>query len=118
MTTDVRVTVLNALTPVLSNTYLDELPPKPTFPAIIYDVESEQETTWCAGGGYDQHQVTVMLLAQDADWFLTAKPAVVQAFEGLGSAFMFEESSGDADYEDDPNVFAFFFIFRLRTPRY
>ena len=114
---DIRIAVKMALESVLQNSWLVELPPNPTFPAILYEVDSEQEEQWCWEGGYDQHNVTVVLLAKDADWFATVESLVRAAMEAV-EGFMFEISSGDGDYEDDPNVFARVILFRLRSPRY
>jgi hypothetical protein len=114
---DIRETMSTALRSVYSNSWLVELPPEPTFPAIVFRVDTEQEEQWCFEGGYDQHLVSVVLLSRDADWFPTIAASVVSALEALPS-YMFEESRGDGEYEDDPEVFAFAILFRLRTPRY
>ena len=45
------------------------------------------------------------------------KPQVRTAFEALAS-FMYEDKGGDSPFEDDPNVYAYFMTFRLRTSRY
>lgn len=109
--------VTTAMASVLANSHLVELPPKPAFPAAVFRIDTEQEEGWCIGGGYDQHLVTVVLLYRDADAMDAVKPQVRAAFEAIPE-FMFEESGGDAEYEDNPEVFAFMMLFRLRTPRY
>lgn len=109
--------VTTAVGGVLSNSYAIELPPDPTFPAAVFTIDTEQEDAWCMNGGYDQHMVTVVLLYRDFEAMDAAKPLMRAAFEALAS-FMFEEAGGDADYEDDPEVFAYAMAFRLRTPRY
>lgn len=109
--------VTTALTGVLSNSWLVELPPKPTFPANVFTIDTDQEEQWCFGGGYDQHLVTVVLLDRDPDALDARKPLIRAAFEAL-TGFMFEEGGGDADYEEDADVFGYFMTFRLRTPRY
>ena len=116
--TDVRVNVTTAITAVHARSWLNELPPDTALPAIVFTVDSTSEDQWCHEGGYDQHTVTVVLLARDADWFSTMHPLITAAMEGLGAYFMFEDSSGDGEYEEDPSVQAFFVIYRLRTPRY
>jgi hypothetical protein len=115
----VHALVTTALSAVLSNTWAIELPPEPSFPAIVFAIDTEQEEAWCMGGGYDQHLVTVTLLYDDFDALDAAKPLVRAAMEGIGGpVFMFEEASGDASFEDLPDVFAYAMTFRLRTARY
>ena len=109
--------VTAALQPVMDNTWAVELPPNPTWPAIVFTVETETEQQWCLGGGYDQHDVTVVILAVTREFIDETKPAIRAAFEALAT-FMFEDTSGDVDYEDDPNVYGYSMTFRLRTPRY
>lgn len=109
--------VATAMNGVLANSWLSEIKGPPTWPAAVFSIDTEQEEAWCMGGGYDQHMVTVVLLYRDPDAMETVKPLLRAAFEALPT-FMFEEAGGDAEYEDDPEVFAYAMAFRLRTPRY
>lgn len=109
--------VAAALLPVMTNSWAVELPPNPQYPALLFDIDSTPEDQWCMGGGYDQHEVTVIILSETAELIETVKPQIRAAFEALPT-YMVEGQSGDADYEDDPNVYAYFMTFRLRTPRY
>ncbi|KQM68776.1 hypothetical protein [Xylophilus sp. Leaf220] len=115
--------VREALEPVLPNTWAIELPPAPVFPALVFDIDTEPEPGWCAGGGYDQQVVNIVALAPTLMGALALIPTgaggpVRTAMGSLGTPFMFEEESGDADYEPNPELFARFLIVRLRTPRH
>ena len=110
------------LTPALANTWAVELPPRPTWPAAVFDVDSKPEDAWCAGGGYTQHDVNIVVLARTMEELDVLLPVggmgpLREALEAL-PAFQYEDDSGDADYEPDPDIFARYFIVRLRTPRY
>lgn len=113
----IEATVSTALGTVMDNAWAVELPSNPFWPAIVWDIDTQTEDQWCQGGGYDQHTVAVSILSPDKDQILTIKPNVRAAFEALNE-FMYEDASGDADYEDDPNVYGYFITFRLRSPRY
>ena len=113
----VKEIVTAALQTVITNVWAVELPPDPMWPALVFEIDTEPEDQWCAGGGYDQHDVTVTILARTVEQVDTIKPQVGTAFEALAS-FMYEDKGGDSDYEPDPNVYAYFMTFRLRTPRY
>jgi hypothetical protein len=69
------------------------------------------------GGGYDQHAVTVIVLAKEKTQITTLQPQIDTAFEGI-EGYMFDDDRGDADYEDDPSVYAYYMNFVVRTPRY
>lgn len=109
--------VTTALSAVLSNSWAVELPPDVAYPAIVFTIETDPEDQWCMNGGYDQHLVTVVTLSETAEGNTALLPQVRAAFEALAS-FMFEEGSGDVEFEDDPNVYAYFISFRLRVSRY
>lgn len=113
----VKEIVTAALVPVLNNTWAIELPPNPMWPAIVFEIDTETEDAWCLGGGYDQHEITVTIYATTPERIDQLVPDVRAAFEALTS-FMFEDKGGDAEFEDDPNVYAYFMTFRLRTSRY
>lgn len=112
--------LLQALQPALSNTWWRELPPRPQWPAAVFSVETAPEPGWCAGGGYDAHDVTVIVLSTDADQLDALLPtggqgAIRTAVESM-PAYQWEVGCEDADYEDDAQVYARALIVRLRTP--
>lgn len=114
--------VLQALKPALPNTWWRELPPRPQWPAAVFSVESAPESAWCAGGGYDAHDVTVIVLSTDPDQLDALLPtsgqgSIREAIE-LIPAYQWEVGCEDADFEDDAKVYARALIVRLRTPRY
>ena len=114
--------IADALADAWPNCWAIELPPAPTFPAVVFDVDSEPEPQWCIGGGYVQHDVNVVAVARDLDELDVLLPLVGggtlrPALEQL-PAYQYEEACGDADYEPDPQLYARFLTVRLRTPRY
>lgn len=112
----IKQTVLATLEPILSNTWAVELPERPTWPAAVFDIDTEQEKSWVQGGGYDQHTVNVVILGRDLDQVETLKGQMRTAMESL-SGYMDTESEGDAEYEDDPEVYSYFMNFRIRARR-
>jgi len=100
-------TVLTALKTVLANTWADELPPNPTWPAIVFDVETVPENTWVAGGGYNQHVVSVTVFAKTRTQLRTLHLQATAALQALPNHLETGES-GNADYEEDPSVYAHF----------
>jgi len=116
MTTPIHTLVTSLLTPVLANSWAIELPPNPTWPAIVFEVATEPEEGWSAGVSYDRHDVQVVILARTLDEVLTLQPQVVAAFEACPQ-LMYEDASGDADYEADAEVYGRFVTFVLRTRR-
>lgn len=120
--TSIHEQVLQALQPALANTWWRELPLRPQWPAAVFSVESAPEPGWCGGGGYDAHDVTVIVLSTDPDQLDVLLPtsgqgAVREAIESA-AAYQWEVGCEDADYEDDAQVYARALIVRLRTPRY
>jgi hypothetical protein len=111
----IKQSVYAALAAVLANSHAGELPPRPTWPAITFEVDTTPEDTWVMGGGYDQHVVTVVTLATTVAAIDGYKPQIKAALSAL-SGYMADEDHGDAEYEDDPNVYAYFQNFRIRTP--
>lgn len=101
----------------LPNSHYRRLPPNPEWPAAIWNVASEPETQWSIGGGYDQHDVDIFVLVRDPDEFAQIMQGIRTALES-GEYYQFEESSGDSEYEDDPEVYVKYLIVRFRTPRY
>lgn len=110
----IRTTLTTALTAVLPNSWLVELPPVPVWPAIVFQVDSEPEPGWCLGANYIAHAVNVVMLGRDADALDALEAQVRSALEGL-EAFQYEEDSGDADYEPDPEVYGRYINARFRT---
>lgn len=111
-----------ALTAALPNTWAVELPPIPVWPAAVFDVDSQPEPQWCAGGGYTQHDVNIVVMArtlEELDALLPVGGAgpLRAALEAM-PAYQYEDDSGDADYEADPEIYARYLTVRLRTPRH
>lgn len=114
MTTSIRAAVSTALGAVLSNSWLSELPPIPVWPAITFEIDSDPEPGWVIGANYVTHDVNVVILSANADELDALEPLVRNALSSLPS-FQYEEGSGDADYEPDPQVYGRFINVRLRT---
>jgi hypothetical protein len=113
----VKQTVNAALVPVLANTHAVELPERPTWPAMVFEIDSQPESGWCLGGGYDQNVVTVVILARELGAIETLIPQVRAAFEPL-DGYMGDEEHGDAEYEGDPEIYGYSLNFRIRTPKF
>lgn len=111
-----------SLKSVLANTWWRELPAQPVWPACVFSVETAPEPGWCAGGGYDAHDVTVIVLSRSAAELDTLLPTsgqgVIREALEVMPAYQWEIGCEDADYEDDAQVYARALIVRLRTPRY
>lgn len=105
-----------ALESVLSNTWLTELPPKPTWPAIVFNVSSTPESGWVLGGGYDQNQVEVMIYARTRSEITSLQQLVLAAMEAL-PGYMGDDEHGDVPYEQDPQLYAYVMNFVIRTRR-
>jgi len=112
----IKQTVLAALEPVLPNTWAVELPKRPTWPAAVFDVDTEEEKGWVQGGGYDQHVVNLVVLARTVEELDALRPQLIAAMETI-PGYMGNEGEGDGEYEDDPEVFGYFLNFRIRTRR-
>jgi len=112
----IKSTILGALTPVLANTWAVELPPNPTWPAIMFEIDTTPETQWVLGGGYDQHDVTVVIFDRSLANVEALTSSVLTAVEAV-TGFIADEDRGDAEYESDPEVFGYFINFRIRTAR-
>lgn len=109
----IKLTVYEALLAVLPNSHAVELPQRPTWPAIVFEVDTQPEAQWVLGGGYEQHVISVVTLARDIDEIEALKPQIVDAMKVL-SGYMGDEQHGDAEYEDDPEVYGYFQNFRIR----
>lgn len=111
-----------ALVPALANTWAIELPPDPTWPALVFDVDSKPEEAWSMGGGYTAHDVNLIVLARTLEELDVLLPvdgggplrAVLEVLEH----YQYEDDSGDSDYEPDPAIYGRYLTVRLRTPRY
>ncbi|WP_194720820.1 hypothetical protein [Noviherbaspirillum malthae] len=112
----IKKLIAAALTPVLANSWAVELPKRPTWPAIVFEVATEEEKGWVLGGGYDQHVVSVFSLAKTVEEIDALRPQIIAALEAV-PGFMGAEGEGDSDYESDPNVYAYYQDFRIRTRR-
>lgn len=99
--------VTAALSAVLANTWLGELPVDPTFPAIVFDIETTPEDQWVQGGGYDQHTVGLVIYAKTQTQIHTLKPQVISALQSI-AGYMADGQSGDADYEDDSSLYGWY----------
>lgn len=111
----IKQTINTALSAVLANTWANELPPDPTFPVIVFEIESTPEQQWVLGGTYDQHTVGVVIYAKTLGELDTLKPQVDTALEAI-TGYMLDGDRGDADYEDDASVYGFYsnHVIRLR----
>lgn len=105
--------VNTALNGVLSNAWAIELPPEPTFPAIVFDIDSATESNWVFGADYVQHVVSVFVYAKTRSQLMTY-PALIRAAMETIPGYMAEEEHGDAEYEDMVGVYAYFQNFRIR----
>lgn len=98
---------------VESNAYATEPPQEPTFPLVVFDVDVQPERGWVFGADYAQYLVTVYLFNTNKAALMTKAQAMRTAFNAHTS-FLHEEESGDAQFEEWPNVFSYFMNFRLR----
>ncbi|RJF99016.1 hypothetical protein [Noviherbaspirillum saxi] len=110
----IKELITAALTPVLANSWAVELPKRPTWPATVFEVATEEEKGWCAGARYDQHVVSVFSLAKTVEELEALRPQIVAAMEVI-PGYMGSEEEGDSEYEGDPEVYAYFQNFRIRT---
>jgi hypothetical protein len=112
----IHADIVAVLTPILANTWAVELPEQPSWPAIVFDVDTDPEQGWVLGGGYDQHTVAIVTLAKTRTELATLQTLVDAAMEAL-PGYLRDEDRGDADYEDDPSVYAYFSNFVIRKRR-
>jgi hypothetical protein len=113
----IKNTVLTALKTVLTNTHAVELPPEPTWPAIVFEVESVSEKQWVQGGGYDQHHIVVTILAKTLTQVETLRVGVNAAMGGI-AGYLIDGDSGDAAYEGDASLYGHYSNHTIRTPRF
>lgn len=105
-----------AFSGVLENSWATELPPKPTWPALVFSVNTDPEKGWVLGGGYDLHAVEVMLYARARAEMTALQDAVLDVMEAL-PGYMGDEARGDAAYEPDPQLYVYVMNFIIRTRR-
>lgn len=112
----IRQRVYEALAAVLPNTHAVELPERPTWPALVFEIDVEPETGWVMGGGYNQNDIAVMTFSRSQDEIEQLTGQVLAAISSL-DGFLGDEFSGDADYQGDADVYAYVQNFRVRTRR-
>ena len=98
---------------VESNAWAAELPPEPIFPAALFEIDVQPEKGWTAGATYANFIVTVYLFNPSKSNLMTKATAMRAAFEAY-PWLLAEEESGDAAFEDWPEQFAYYMIFRTR----
>lgn len=108
--------VYDALVAVTANAHATELPKRPAWPAIVFDVDTQPEQTWVIGGGYDQHIVTVVSLAKTKAEIVTMRDQIRAAMEAV-VGYMGDEDKGDTEYEGDAEVYGYFQNFRIRLQK-
>lgn len=106
--------VTAALVAVVDNTWAGELPPKPVWPALVFNIQTKPESGWVLGGGYELNAIEVMIYARSRSEINALQSLVLAAME-TAPGYMGDEEHGDAAYEDDPQVFAYAMNFLIRT---
>lgn len=103
----IKQLVTVALSPVLNNSWAIKLPTNPTWPAIVFDIETQPEQGWVLGGGYEQHTVSVVILARTQDEIEALHAKVKTAMKAI-VGFLEDGDHGDADYEPDASVYGYY----------
>lgn len=114
---DIKPVVKAALETVLDNTWAVDLPERPAWPALLFEIDSEHEVGWCQGADYMRHTVVVIILSKVLADIQTYAIGVRQAM-GSVEGYISAVESGDMDYEDDPEVYAYFINFEIRTKEF
>lgn len=111
----IKQRILAALEPVLANSWAVELPVNPTWPAMVFNVETQPEKGWVLGGGYDQHNVSIVILAKTQGEITDLHQQVQIAMKAV-TGYLEDGDHGDAEYESDPSVYAYFsnHVIRMR----
>lgn len=109
----IHTDIATALSAVTSNSWAVELPPEPTFPVIVFEIDSSPENNWVYGADYVQHIVTVFVYSKTRSQLMTFPALIRAAMEPL-PGFIAEEEHGDAEYQEFPGVYGYFQNFRLR----
>jgi hypothetical protein len=112
----VKQRVYEALMAILPNTHAGELPDRPTWPALVFEVGVDPEPGWVMGGGYNQNDIAVMTFSRSQEEIEQLAAQVLAAIGAL-DGFMGDEFSGDADYQGEADVYAYVQNFRVRTRR-
>jgi hypothetical protein len=112
----VKQRVYEALAAVLPNTHAVELPERPAWPALVFEINTEPEPGWVMGGGYNMNDIAVMTFARSQEELEQLAGQVLAAIEQL-DGYMGDEFSGDADYQGEADVYAYIQNFRVRTRR-
>ena len=115
----IKTSINTALSAVLANTWSLELPIDPVWPALLFELDTVPESTWAfpAGSAYDQHTVSVTIFAKTIEEIDALLPQVNIALQGI-AGYMLDGERGDAAYENDASVYAYFTNHVIRTPRY
>lgn len=111
----IKQILTSALSAVLPNTWAVELPADPVWPALVFDIDTKPEPGWVLGGGYDQHTVSVVILARTLGEIEALQPQIDAALQAV-AGYMTDEDRGDADYEGDASLYAYFsnHVIRIR----
>jgi hypothetical protein len=112
----IKQTVFTTISAVLNNAWAVELPPNPTFPAVVFEIDTTPEPQWVQGGGYDQHAITVTVLTKTLDEQLAINNSIIAALELL-PGYLTDGDKGDADYEGDPSVYGYYSTHVIRLPK-
>lgn len=112
----IKETVYSAISAVFANAHAVELPKDPTFPAVVFDISTESESGWCQGAGYEQHTITVVILAVSLTEVETIA-ALVRTAMGPVSDHNGADAEGDADYETEADIYGYYLEFNARTRR-
>jgi hypothetical protein len=110
-------TIYEALSAILPNTWPHQLPPNPTYPVIVFDVDTTPEKGWSTGGAgaaYSQNEVSVLTIGDDLDVVEALQSQIAAALAGV-EGFLSEEGSGNAEFEEDPQAYGRFQTVIIRS---
>ncbi|SEN43366.1 hypothetical protein [Nitrosomonas marina] len=110
---NLRADINSALSP-LAEVYPVRLPDSPVFPAVVYRIDTEPETGWTPPDVYSQHDVEMFIYSSSLSQLMTIRDQIKTLMSTLSDGNG-AESEGDADYEDDARVYAYYMDFRIRT---
>lgn len=114
--TSIKQRVYEALAAILPNTHAVELPERPTWPALVFEIQVDPEPGWVMGGGYNQNDIVVMTFSRSQEEIEQIAGQVLAAISAL-DGFLGDEFSGDADYQGEADVYAYVQNFRVRSRR-
>lgn len=112
----IKQILTGALSAVLPNTWAVELPADPAWPAIVFDIDTKPESGWVQGGGYDQHTVSIVILARTLGEIEDLQLQIDAALQVV-AGYLTDEDRGDADYEGDASLYGYFSNHVIRTRR-